>query len=58
MYVQRPIVQAGAEMVTLPGIYVPSIVRPSGGVCLSKPPGTAGCRRNVSLITAFRYGAS
>lgn len=54
--VHLPRLYAGTRTVTPPGIYVPSISSPSGGVSLSPPEGIGGCRRRVSLMTPFRWG--
>jgi len=45
----------GHITVVFPGIYVSPTVSPSGGVFLCSAVGTGGCRRCVSLITAFRW---
>lgn len=37
-----------------PGINIPSMVIPSGGVFRCSAVGTGGCNRSVSLITAFK----
>ncbi len=53
-----PIVHEGAETLTPPGMKISPIIIPCGGVCLSTPPGTGGCKRSASLMTPLRYFAS
>lgn len=56
-YVQRPTVYLGAQILTHPGIYVPSTQSPSGGVSRVPNVKIAGKRRMVSLMTPFRCGS-
>lgn len=43
-------------MMVSPGINVPSISRPSGGVILCTPDGTGECSLSASSMHACRYG--
>lgn len=53
---RRPIVYRGAHILVFPGMNVPSIMRPSGGVTRELNVSTAGTRRIVSLIVPLRWG--
>lgn len=52
-YSHRPRGYLGALTMTLPGIYRPAMVRPSGGVSRNPPEGNAGWRRSASYMTLF-----
>lgn len=49
---------AGTITFTSPGINTSSICIPDAGVTRGTPPGMAGLRRRLSLMTASRYGIS
>lgn len=52
--VRLPMEYRGAAIFTLPGIYVPSISIPSGGLTRVTKVRTAGNKRMASLIEPFR----
>lgn len=53
---RRPIVYRGAQIFVFPGMNVPEIIRPSGGVTRELNVRTAGRRRIASFIVPFRWG--
>jgi hypothetical protein len=55
LYLRRPIVYRGAQTFVFPGMNIPQIIRPSGGVTRELNVRTAGRRRIASFIVPFRW---